>query len=593
MGTFQKTARRKAKNARKPSNQPNATLNRAGGTAFDIKDAALKLITMTGGAFFAEPKFYNGDSCIPSRGQGGKLEGLQERLKLVDEKLKGFASCEELNDTAREVIATAVEVAKGENAEDLLAIANWLRNDMYIRLTPQVLLVLASRMEGTKSLVRKYAPYIVKRPDEVKTCLLVHRFLFGYKSLANGLNLGLGDALAGFGERGLMKYDSVGFPTWKDVLGWIRRKKGWPLKDEVAKYFVTGKVVDGRKTPIIYARKKLAKCSEFDAEAKKFAQKSLVNWEVLRSQFKNDAKKVWEFLIDEKLLGYMAMLRNLRNILQAQVSDEHVAKVSQFISSRLAVQRSKQLPFRFLSALKALEVSGVDMAARNELAAAVELASNYACENIKLPGVTAIFADNSGSMTTNNVSEKSSVTCSDAANVLCGIVAKAADKPYVCAFATDVRALRFTKNDTVLGIANKVGTNGTNGHNTNAYKIPLWLMENGVTPDRVIILSDMQCWDDGSMSGSGGYHWGSRSQEKAVCDTWAQYVASSGKAKDTWLHCIHLNGYGDAIVDDGGHVNQLSGFSEKVFDMLMQTEGLTEEEPLPTVEQVRQKWTVK
>jgi len=591
MGTFQKTARQKNKNARKPSNQPNATLNRAGGVAFEIRDPALKLITMTGGAFFAEPRFYNADTCIPTRGQGGKLEGLQERLKLVDEKLKDFASCEELNDTAREVIATAVDVAKGESAEDLLAIANWLRNDMYIRLTPQVLLVLASRMDGTKSLVRKYAPVIVKRPDEVKTCLLIHRFLFGYKSLANGLNLGLGDALAAFGERGLMKYDSSNFPTWKDVLGWIKRKRGWPLKDEVAKYFVTGDVVDGRKTPIIYARKKLAKRDVFDAEAKELAKRSMVNWEVLRSQFKSDAKEVWEFLIDERLLGYMAMLRNLRNVLQAGVSDEHVQKVSNFISSKQAVQRSKQLPFRFLSALKALEVPDVDMAARNELAAAVELASNYACENIHLPGVTAIFADNSGSMSSTKLSDRSTVSCADAANVLCGIVAKAAEKPYVFAFGTDIAEVGFTKNSTVLGIAGKVQGADTHGHNTNAYKIPRLLKSKGLTPDRVIILSDMQCWDDASYAGHG---WGSsREEQKAVCDTWAEYLTSSAKAKDTWLHCIHLDGYGDAVVDEGGHINQLAGFSEKVFDMLMQTEGLTEEDPLPTVEQVREKWTVK
>ena len=587
MGTFQKTARQKAKNARTPSKQANATVNRAGGVAFEIKDSALKLVTMTGGAFFAEPRFYNGDSCIPARGAAGKFEGLEQRLKIVDDKLKGFASCEELNDVAREVIATAVDVAKSDNPEDLLAIANWLRNDMYIRLTPQVILVIASRMGDTKSLVRKYAPCIVKRPDEVKTCLLIHRFLFGYKSLANGLNFGLGDALAGFGERGLMKYDSPGFPTWKDVLGWVKRKKDWPLKDEVAKYFVTGDVVDGRKTPIIYARKKLAKRDTFDDESKRLAQKSLVNWEVLRSQFKGDAKDVWEFLIDEKLLGYMAMLRNLRNILQANVSGEHVQRVSNFISSRDAVLRSKQLPFRFLSALKAMEVSDVDIADRNELAAAVELASNYACENIHLPGVTAIFADNSGSMD-QPVSAKSTVTCKDAANVLCGIVAKAAERPYVCAFATAVAPVRFTKTSTVLGVAGKVENADTQGWNTNAYKIPKWLADNGIKADRVIVLSDMQCWDDTSCTGSGYSYGGGR--ERSLCDAWGRYASSN---KDCWLHSIHLNGYGDSPVDEGSRVNQLSGFSEKVFDMLMQSEGLTEENPLPTVEQIRQKWTVK
>jgi hypothetical protein len=231
--------------------------------AFEINDPALKLVTMTGGSFFAEPKFYSADSCIPHRGQGGKFDKLAERITINDNKLAGIVTCDELDNVAREVIATATDVANGKCPEDILVIANWLRNEMNIRLTPQVLLVLASRFEGSKSLVRKYAPHIIQRPDDVKSALLTHRYLFGLKSLSNGLALGLSDAVSKFGERGLMKYDSSDFPKWKDVLCWLPRKDGWPLSSEVAKYFITGEVVDQSKTPIIAARKELAKLTVF------------------------------------------------------------------------------------------------------------------------------------------------------------------------------------------------------------------------------------------------------------------------------------------------------------------------------------------
>ena len=584
MGTLQRVARQKVAQLRLPSNSVNASVNRAGGVAFEIKDAALKLVTMTGGSFFAEPKFYNAEACIPSRGTGGKFNKLAERLQLVADKVKGFESCNELNEVAREVIATAVDVAKGQNPEDLLAIANWLRNEMNIRLTPQVLLVIASRMDNTKSMVRRYAPTIVKRPDEVKTCLLVHRFLFGMKSLSNGLNLGLGDAVSRFGERGLMKYDNPDFPKWKDVLCWIRRKAGWPLKPEVAKYFITGNVVDAAKTPVIAARKELAKLSKFNAEAKKLAKDSFVNWEVLLSQFPNDKKAVWTFLVEEKLLGYMAMLRNLRNILEAKLGTDVIQKVSSRISSKDEVVKSKQLPFRFLSALRALqEMGSCDTADLNELSAAIELASNEACANIPvLPGITAIFADNSGSMNS-PVSEKSQVSCKDTANVLCGIVAKVCERPYVFAFGSNVGEVRYTKNDTVLGISQKVHDTDIGGYNTNGYKCIQWLIDHKVMPDRVIFLSDMQMWN------SGGYGY----DGAPLCDVWAKYLKQGGKAKDTWLHSVHLNGYGDSVVDSGGHVNQVAGFSEKVFTMLLQTEGAVAGTALPTVEQIRAKWTVK
>jgi len=542
MGTFQRVARGKARTANLPSESANATVNRAGGVAFEVKDPSLKLVTMT-----------------------------------------GVVSCKELDEVAREVIATALDVAGGKNPQDLLAIANWLRNEMNIRLTPQVLLVLASRMGATKSLVRLYAPHIVKRPDEVKTCLLTHRFFFGMKSLSNGLNMGLGDAVSRFGERGLMKYDSPDFPTWKDVLCWIRREKDWPLKSEVAKYFISGQVVDESKTPVIAARKALAKKTVFDAEAKRLAKTSMVNWEVLLSQFKDEKKALWEFLISEELLGYMSLLRNLRNILGARVDAKLIEQVSAKISSKDEVLKSKQLPFRFLSALRSLQdmdTQACDVSELNELSAAVELASNEACANIpRLPGVTAIFADNSGSMDS-PVSEKSTVSCKDAANVLCGIVAKVAEKPYVVAFGTNAAAVKFTKNDTVLGIAEKARNTDIGEYSTNGHRCVEWLERNGLTPDRCIFLSDMQMWNDGSCG------------EANFANAWKKFKSRKG-AKDAWLHSIHLNGYGDNVVDDGDRVNQVAGFSEKVFTMLLQTEGTVTAQALPTVEQIRGKWTVK
>jgi len=181
------------------------------------------------------------------------------------------------------------------------------------------------------------------------------------------------------------------------------------------------------------------------------------------------------------------------------------------------------------------------------------------------------------------VSEKSTVSCAQAAGVMAGIAAKSGEKTYLFEFATDVRAVRFSKTDTVLDIASKVATgDGVNGHGTEAWKIPGVLMERGLTPDRAIVLSDMQCWSNG-YSG-----WDSRGRQ--LCDTWAKYVASSKEAKKTWLHCVHLNGEGDSPDDEGARVNQVGAFSEKVFDMLLDVEGARGEDPVPTIEQIREKY---
>jgi len=131
-----------------------------------------------------------------------------------------------------------------------------------------------------------------------------------------------------------------------------------------------------------------------------------------------------------------------------------------------------------------------------------------------------------------------------------------------------------------MGIANKVRFADTKGMSTNGHRCIEWLMQNGIVPDRVVILSDMQCWND---------CWGSEN----VADAWQKFKRQPG-AKDTWIHCVHLNGYGDNPVKSGGdRVNLVSGFSEKVVTMLLQSEGAFAPKEVPTVDQVREVWTLK
>jgi len=593
MSNLTKTMRQNAKNSRLPSNHSNASVNRAGGVAFEIQDPALKLVTMTGGSFYAEPKFYNGDVIVPKRsskaGRGsdlrGKFSALAKRLEIVDGKLDSFMSCDELDDIAREVVATALDVANGDNPEDLLAIARWLRNDAYIRLTPQVLLVVASRVDATKPFVRKYAPHIAVRPDEIKTCLLLHRFFFGMKSLSNSLAWGLTDTLGKFNEASFLKYNSSAYPTWKDVLCVLPSKKGHKrMQSELAHYLISGEVVDATKTPVVAARKELAKRKKFDAKSKELAVTSKVNWEVLLSQFgKTDGTAVWEHLLNNNLVGYMALLRNLRNLLEAGVNQSVIDRVVTTLADPKEVVRSKQLPFRFLMAHRVLQAHfsgyghGGNALQVSQMFEAIETASNLAVDNVPvLPGLTVVFADNSGSMNC-QVSAKSQMTCAGAANSIAGIVGKRAEQAIVCAFGDTVAPVAFTKHDTVISIAEKV-QRAQCGWSTNGHKIPLWLEANGLKPDRVIVLSDMQAYNR-CLSG------------RPLCDNWHTYT--NRLSPKTWLHTIHLNGSGDSPVDEGKRINQLSGFSEKVISMLLQTEGgggNSSENSLPAVEQVRKDW---
>ena len=77
-------------------------------------------------------------------------------------------------------------------------------------------------------------------------------------------------------------------------------------------------------------------------------------WETQLASKGNNAS-TWKALILSKKLPYMAMLRNLRNIIQSGVSDNIHKIVQKKLSSSEDVKRSRQFPFRFLSAYAVLD----------------------------------------------------------------------------------------------------------------------------------------------------------------------------------------------------------------------------------------------
>lgn len=561
--------------------------NYEGGPAFDLNSPIEALLSITGGSFFAEPRYYDSSKCRFKVGQA-----LEARIQLTNNKLVNIANTSELDDVAKRIVALTMDVLNGDRPQDVLILARFLRNRLNIRLTPQVLLVLAASHSAGQGFVRKYANTIVLRPDEIKTCLLLWRFFFGQKCVPNCLGLGLADRLSQFSESALLKYDGSDFPTWKDVLRWLPRRTGYPLNRDMQRYFTHDEVSDA--VPIIKARKELAKCTTFDDRAKALIVKSHANWEVVLSQFKN-RPEVWSHLVEYDLVGYMALLRNLKNLQEANVNEKIIDKVCSIIADRQQVLNSKQLPFRFISALKAAggdgfshgrygrAVSSVGITAKiqNALYKAIE----YSAENItELPGVTAVFADNSGSMSS-PVSAKSELTCLEAANILAAMVAKRCQNSYVCSFGTEVGYIGQVTGSSIRDIYQRVLTADIKGHGTDAWKCVKWLMSQKIKVDRIILLSDMQCYNSGGYSLYGGTCNGSLQGE------WEKYRAQN---KNCWLHTVHLNGYGSAAVEQGKNVNLLSGFSEKLFDTLLTTEGVMKNETgaVTTIDQIRAEFTL-
>jgi len=214
-------------------------------------------------------------------------------------------------------------------------------------------------------------------------------------------------------------------------------------------------------------------------DAKVF-QTSGMTWEMISSWAGTMDAKVWEKIIPS--MGYMALLRNLRNFDKAGINDESKEYVIKKLSNPDQVKRSMQFPFRFLSAY--LAVGGFDWAS------ALEKALDYSTANIpEFPGRTLVLTDSSGSMTS-PISEKSSVERQNVAAVIAASIAKRGNDVDLVAYASGWEDVPMNKGDSVLRTVEKLAQrNGAVGHSTQTFQA---LNANYDGHDRVVIVTDMQ-----------------------------------------------------------------------------------------------------
>jgi hypothetical protein len=166
-----------------------------------------------------------------------------------------------------------------------------------------------------------------------------------------------------------------------------------------------------------------------------------MTWEALAGwrQSTMDAP-AWESIIPS--MGYLALLRNLRNFDQAGVSDDVAATVAAKLSDADEVAKSRVLPMRFLSAYNA--------APSLRWSYPLELALQHALSNVPaLDGRTLILIDTSGSMNS-SFSKDGSLRCWDAATVFgLALAARAADATVV-SFSNSTKVFPAVKGESVL-----------------------------------------------------------------------------------------------------------------------------------------------
>lgn len=178
----------------------------------------------------------------------------------------------------------------------------------------------------------------------------------------------------------------------------------------------------------------------------KFVRESGMTWENVASAIGTSAA-MWEQLA--KGMGYMALLRNLRNFIESGVNRLVLDQVAARIADAEQVKNSRQLPFRFLSAYEEVKRS-------NFFGRELEDALEYSTANVPaLKGKTLILVDVSSSMTWQN-SEHSKRNMMDTACLFGAILAKRAESADLYTFDSTVHKASFRKSDGTFSIFNNM-----------------------------------------------------------------------------------------------------------------------------------------
>lgn len=565
------------------ANHPSATTNKMGALAFEYDSPAEFLLGTIGSAMFTEPKFY---------ADVDNLEELKKRSFSVDG----------LDEQAVKILNACFQVAEGDNPRDLLALAHWARKELNMRTTPQIMLAVAAHCAKTKSFVRKYVQDVALRADEVKQVVGAYEHLFGWGAFPACLKKGISERMSRLTEYEILKYNTKSHPSFADILRFCHRKKGYPLSQPLREYIMSGEVIDSDATPMIAARKELNSRREWSEEVPALAKAAGATWENLISQFGSDAR-TWEAIAPQ--MGYMALLRNLGNLLDANVSDACIQAVAEKLSNPHAVEKSKQLPFRFLSAYKTLNPEdrneyGIyrimrgraaqqrDRSRWNQrkvavLTQAVTAALDHSVANVpELPGATLIAIDNSGSMS-NPLSKDSVRSIRDVANLLGAMLHRRCEDAEVVSFGENVVHPELSSSRSVLENAVTIFTDHNRkggGHSTNAWKVIQLALTDKRQFNRIVVLSDMQCYDTSN-------------HRMSVGSLLAKYrdTVSAG----CFAHFFDLAGYGTRQTPGSNLDNVVAGFSDKILNQILVAEGGAVEAVksdgtpvLPTLDYVRE-----
>jgi hypothetical protein len=435
------------------------------------------------------------------------------------------------------------------DVEWLTAFVRWLRNDANMRSASVVAAAEAikARLDaGAHGGNRPLVSAAMARADEPGEFIAYWRSRFG-RSLPLPVKNGLADAVRQlYTQRSLLKYDT-GSKEYRfaDVIETVRPAPVDERQSALFRYAIDRRHnrmgSDVSLLPMIvenlHLRAEAATDPAVLLDASRLREAGMT-WEDALSLAgsKVDKAKLWTAMIPS--MGYMALLRNLRNFDQAGMPDEVAEEVAARLADPEQVATSRQFPFRFLAAY--------EQAPSLRWAHALDKALQASLRNLPAtPGRSLILVDTSASMTSTSFSARSKMTPVKAAAVFGVALAAKGEQVDLYGFADGAFLHQVGKGASVIREVDRLCKRvGEVGYGT---EIAESIRTTYRGHDRVFVFSDMQTMDRG---------------------------VTDAVPKDVPLYGFNLGGYRPAAFD-AGQPNRIEfgGLTDATFRMVPMIEA--------------------
>jgi hypothetical protein len=450
----------KGKTALKTSDE--RTLTHEGAPAW-AKDAKTGLFTLAVSSMTAENTFYEDAQSRDSR----------------------------LRDLVREITGT--------DPGFIESLVPWLRNVANMRSAPIVIAAEYCLAAGPNR--RSVVNSAMARADEPAEFVGYWMVRTGGKTFPGGVQRGLNDAIQRlYTEYGALKYDSGrNSVRMGDVVNLVHPKPKDVWQGSLFHYLLDKRHhgdlrMDTEELPMIHDRLFLqdipeGKRREYlkSGEFKEVAKTAGITWEWISGWLPGgmDAE-AWESVIPQ--MGYMALLRNLRNFDEAEISEEAKTYIKAELVDPEKVAKSRQFPFRFWSAWAATQTV--------EWGPVLEKALELSVQNVpEFEGKTLVLVDVSASMTGMTYSKRGTVKPSDVAALFgAAVYAKNPKDTRVAVFGDRSAEVTPKATGSMLRNMEVFRQNHGVGHGTNLRNAAQTQYRG---EDRVVIFTDMQTHDGG------------------------------------------------------------------------------------------------